>query len=91
MGRPQGANIRGLLGGDGHTHRSSAPPEGTDANLWCRYSIDTDWAWTNMGRPQGANITSLVSVVSVMDTPSSPQRARLFVTAAMATSGVVGR
>jgi hypothetical protein len=86
MGRPQGANIRTVLGTVTVMDSPTAPQrphvfmEGTDANLWCRYSTGTDWAWTNMGRPQGANITGVVGAVSVMDTLSSPQRAHLFVT-----------
>ena len=86
MGRPQGANIRGLLGAVTVMDTPTSPQrphvfiEGNDFNLWCRYSTGTDWAWVNMGKPQGANITGLVGVVTVMDTPTSPQRAHLFVT-----------
>jgi hypothetical protein len=88
MGRPQpNVNIRTALGAVTVMDTPTAPQrphvfmEGTDANLWCRYSTGTDWAWVNMGRPQpNVNITGLIGVISVMDTPSAPQRAHLFVT-----------
>jgi hypothetical protein len=88
MGRPErNVNIRTALGAVTVMDTPSAPQrphvfmEGTDANLWCRYSTGTDWAWVNMGRPQSnVNISSFVGIVSVMDTTSAPQRAHLFVT-----------
>jgi hypothetical protein len=86
MGRPQTANIRGLLGTVAVKDTPTSPErphvfvEGNDFNLWCRYSTGTDWAWTNMGKPASANIHGFVGVVSVMDTPTSAQRTHLFVT-----------
>jgi hypothetical protein len=37
------------------------------------------WSWLNMGRPQGANIRGLLGAVTVMDTPTSPQRPHVFI------------
>ena len=54
--------------------------EGNDYNLWCRYSTGSSWAWTNMGKPAGANLRALAGAVTVMDTPTSPQRAHVFIT-----------
>ena len=85
MGKPQGANIRGLMGAVTVMDTPTSPQrphvfvEGNDFNLWCRYSNGADWAWTNMGKPQGANIIGLVGAVTVRDTPTSPQRAHVFV------------
>ena len=86
MGRPQGANIRGLMGVVSVKDTPTSPErphvfvEGNDYNLWCRYSTGTSWAWTNMGKPQGANIHGFAGAVTVMDSPTSPQRPHLFVT-----------
>ena len=85
LGKPPAANIRGLLGTvsvkDTPTsaQRPHAFVEGNDYNLWCLWYGGSAWHWTNMGKPQGANITGSVGVVTVMDTPASPQRPHLFV------------
>jgi pimeloyl-ACP methyl ester carboxylesterase len=85
MGKPLGANIRGLLGAvtvmDTPTspRRPHAFVEGDDYNLWCFYWSGSAWSWLNMSKPPGANILGLVGAVTVMDTPTSPQRPHLFV------------
>ena len=85
MGKPQGANIRGLLGAVTVMDTRTSPQrphvfvEGNDYNLWCLWSDGAAWHWTNMDKPQGVNIVGSVHAVSVMDTPTSPQRAHLFV------------
>jgi hypothetical protein len=53
---------------------------GNDYNLWCLWSDGGNWRWLNMGKPGVANIVGLVGAVTVMDTPTSPQRAHVFVT-----------
>ncbi|MDQ3581282.1 MAG: hypothetical protein M3495_06585 [Pseudomonadota bacterium] len=86
MGKPVGANIRASMGAVTvmNTPTSSQRPhvfvEGNDFNLWCHWSDGANWSWLNMGKPATANITALVGAVTVMDTPSSPQRAHVFVT-----------
>ena len=86
MGKPVSANIRGLMGAVTvmNTPTSSQRPhvfvEGNDFNLWCLWWSGSQWSWLNMGKPAGVNITGLVGAVTVMDTPTSPQRAHIFVT-----------
>jgi hypothetical protein len=48
-------------------------------NLWCRWSDGAAWYWTNMDKPPGANIRGLLGAVTVMETPTSPQRPHVFV------------
>ena len=86
MGKPSGVNLRAMMGAvtvkDSPT--SSQRPhvfiEGNDYNLWCFYFNGSNWAWTNMGKPSGVNLRALVGAVTVMDTPTSPQRAHVFIT-----------
>jgi hypothetical protein len=84
MGRPSGANIRGFMGAVSTRNTPSSPDrphvfvEGNDYNLWCLWSSGSAWQWRNMGKPQGANIIGLVGVVKVKDTPTSPERAHVF-------------
>ncbi len=52
---------------------------GNDGNLWCRWSDGTNWHWLNMGKPAGANIRASMGAVTVMNTPTSPQRPHVFV------------
>jgi hypothetical protein len=40
---------------------------------------DLSTAWSNLGKPAGANIYSRVGVLTVMDTPTSAQRPQVFV------------
>ena len=85
MDKPQTANIRGLMGAVTARDTPTSPErphvfvEGNDFNLWCRWSDGAAWNWTNMDKPSGVNITGLVGAVSVMDTPTSPERPHLFV------------
>jgi hypothetical protein len=52
--------------------------EGDDYNLWCLYSDGGAWRWLNLGKPSAANLKLGLGVVSVMDTPTAPQRTHLF-------------
>jgi hypothetical protein len=85
MSKPATANIRGLLGAVTVMDTPTSPQrthlfvEGDDFNLWCRWWSGTAWSWLNMGKPATANIIGMAGVVTVMDTPTSPQRAHLFV------------
>jgi hypothetical protein len=85
MGKPAGVNLRAMMGAVTVMDTPTSPQrphvfvEGTDFNLWCRYSTGTDWHWTNMGKPPVANLRAMMGAVSVMDTPASPQRPHVFV------------
>ena len=85
MGRPPGVGSVGLMGAAVSVKDTPASPQrphlflvGSDANLWCRWSSGSAWDWGNLGKPAGANIHSLMGAVSVMDTPTAPQRPHLF-------------
>jgi hypothetical protein len=86
MGKPPSAHIRASMGAVSvmDTPTSAQRPhvfvEGNDFNLWCLWSDGANWQWLNMGKPATANITGLAGAVTVMDTPTSPQRAHVFVT-----------
>jgi hypothetical protein len=85
MSKPPTANLRTPLGAVTVMNTPTAPQrphvffEGTDYNLWCRWSDGANWHWLNMGKPATANIRAAMGVVTVMDTPTAPQRAHLFV------------
>jgi pimeloyl-ACP methyl ester carboxylesterase len=85
MSKPPGANIIGAVGAVTVMDTPTSPQRPhlfvacSDGNLWCRYSDGSAWSWLNMGKPQGANIRGLLSAVTVMDTPTSPQRPHVFV------------
>lgn len=52
-----------------------------DGNLWCRYRTGATWNWANMKQPttNGVSIKAFGGVVTVMDNPTAPQRAHVFV------------
>jgi hypothetical protein len=85
MGKPDTANIVGLAGAvtlmDTPASAQSANVfvTGNDGNLWCHSTSGTEWYWTNMGKPQTANISGPLGTVTVMDTPTSTQRPHVFV------------
>jgi uncharacterized Zn-finger protein len=85
MSKPPTANLRAPLGAVTvmNTPTSAQRPhvffEGNDFNLWCRWSDSANWHWLNMGKPATANIRAAMGVVTVMDSPTAPQRAHLFV------------
>ena len=85
MSKPPGVNIIGLVGAVTVMDTPTSPQRahvfvaGNDGNLWCRWSSGTAWTWSNLGKPAGANIRGLVAAVTVMDTPTSPQRAHVFI------------
>ena len=85
MGKPAGANITGLVGAVTVKDTPTSPQRphvfvaGNDGNLWCRWSSGSAWSWSNMGKPPRANIRGLMGAVTVMDTPTSPQRPHVFV------------
>jgi len=85
MDKPQGANIIGLVGAVTVMDTPTSPQRahifvaGDDGNLWCRWSDGSGWHWLNMDKPQGANIRGMMGAVTVMDTPTSPQRPHVFV------------
>ena len=56
-------------------------PDGALAGIAVGPPIDPlpSWHWLNMGRPPSANIRALLGAVTVMDTPTSPQRPHVFV------------
>jgi hypothetical protein len=54
--------------------------QGSDGNLWVNWWDGAQWNWTNLGMPSlGVTISGLVGVLTVMDTPTSPQRPCVFV------------
>jgi hypothetical protein len=85
MGKPQGANIIASVGAVTVMNTPTSPQRphvfvvGNDRNLWCRWSDGAAWSWLNMGKPQGANIRTPMGAVTVMNTPTSPQRSHVFV------------
>lgn len=85
MGKPPSANITGLAGLVTVMDTTSSPQRphlfvnGNDGNIWCRYVFGPDWHWLNMGKPPAANIRGLLGAVTVMDTPTSPQRPYVFI------------
>jgi pimeloyl-ACP methyl ester carboxylesterase len=86
MGKPPTANIRLWLGTVTVMDSPTAPQrahlffEANDFNVWCLWSDGMNWHWLNMGKPPTANINGAVGAVTVMDTPTGPQRTHLFVT-----------
>jgi len=52
---------------------------GSDGNLWVNWWTGGQWTWANQGKPEGENISGSVGVLTVMDTPMSPQRPHVFV------------
>jgi hypothetical protein len=42
----------------------------------CAFPI---WSWDNLGKPTGVNVSGPMSVVTMMDTPTSGQRPHVFV------------
>ena len=85
MGKPPGVNIRAFMGAVTLMDTPTSPQrphvfvECNDYNLWCRYSDGADWHWLNMGKPPGVNLRAMMGAVTVMDTPTSPQRSHVFV------------
>ena len=85
MDKPPNANIKGFVGTVAVKDTPTSPQRphlfvtGSDGNLWCRSSDGAAWSWTNLGKPQGPNIRGLMGAVTVMNTPTSPQRPHVFV------------
>ena len=85
MGKPPTANLRGLLGSvtvrdtPSSAQRGHVFVEGDDSQLWCLWSDTKNWNWLPMGKPATAKIVGSLGAVAVMDTPTSAQRAHLFV------------
>lgn len=52
---------------------------GSDGNLWVNWLQGVNWNWTNLGKPPGVNINRFMGALTVMDTPTSPQRPYVFV------------
>jgi hypothetical protein len=84
MGKPDDVNLRAMMGAVTVMNTPNSPQrifvffEGSDYNLWCRWSGRSDWHWLNMGKPDGVNLKATMGAVSVMDTPSSAQRTHVF-------------
>src|SRR4029078_7328411 len=85
MNKPPTANIVGLVGAvtvadtPTATQRPHVFVAGNDGNLWCRFSDGATWDWRNLGKPSSAHIRGLLGAVTVMHTPTSPQRLHVFV------------
>ena len=53
---------------------------GNEGNLWVNWWNGSAWNWANQGNPPGATtVSGPVGVLTVMDTPTSPQRPYAFV------------
>ncbi len=54
--------------------------QGDDLAIWCLWTDGDAWQWLKMGTPSGlsSSILSPMGVVSVMDSPDSPQRPYVF-------------
>ena len=83
--RPSGVNLIGLAAAVTvmTTPTSLQRPHvfllGTDGNLWCRWADDNGaWNWLNMYRPPDVSLAQLLGAVTVMNTPTSLQRAHVF-------------
>lgn len=84
LGKPPGVNIRTPLGAltvmdTTSAQRAHVFVEGNDFNHWVNWWNGSQWSWTNLGKPAGANIHSPMGALTVMDTPSSAQRPYVFV------------
>jgi hypothetical protein len=85
MGKPPGVNLRAMMGAvtvqdtPSGAKRPHVFVEGSDFNLWCRWSDGADWYWTNMGKPSGVNLRAMMGAVTSRDPPSAPQRPHVFV------------
>src|SRR5204862_79362 len=75
MGKPSGVNLRTMMGAVTAMDTPTSPQrphvfvEGNDFNLWCRWSDGADWHWTNMGKPSGVNLRTMMGAVTAMDRP----------------------
>jgi hypothetical protein len=84
MDKPSGVNVKAFMGAVTVMDTPDSPQrahvfiQGDDLNLWCRWTDGTAWHWTNLGKPPGANLRTM-GAITVMDTPTSPQRAHVFV------------
>ena len=85
MYRPSGVNLIGLAAAVTvmTTPTSLQRPHvfllGTDGNLWCRWADDNGaWNWLNMYKPPDVSLAQLLGAVTVMNTPTSLQRAHVF-------------
>ena len=85
LGKPPSANIQSLMGAVSAMDTPASPQRphlfvaGNDGNLWCLWWSGSAWNWLNMGRPAGVGSVGLMgAAVSVMDTPTLPQRPYLF-------------
>src|SRR5437773_2349869 len=82
---PPRANISGPVGvltvmdNPTASQRPYAFVQGSDGNLWLNWWDGSQWSWANQGKPAGANVSGPVGVLTVMDTPTSPQRPYAFV------------
>ncbi len=84
-GRPPGVLHFGPVGvltvmdSPGSAQRPHVFVRGSDGNLWVNWWDGTQWNWMNQGRPGNGGIAGPVGVITVKDTPTSPQRAHVFV------------
>jgi hypothetical protein len=82
--KPDGVNISARVGvltvmdSPAATQRPYAFVLGSDGNLWVNWWSGS-WNWANQGKPDGANISARVGVLTVMDSPAATQRPYAFV------------
>jgi hypothetical protein len=85
MSKPSGVNMTAPMGAvtvkDTPTsaERAHCFMQGDDRNIWCRWSDGKAWHWTSMGSPSGVFPRAVMGVVAVKDTPTSAERAHVFV------------
>jgi hypothetical protein len=53
--------------------------QGSDGHLWVHWWTGSAWRWDDQGTPPGVGISGPIGVLTVMDTPTSPQRPYVFV------------
>ena len=87
QGKPSGVNVGGRIGVITVMDSPTSPQrpyvfvQGSDGNLWVNWWTGSQWIWANQGKPTGVDITATVGVITVMDSPTSPQRPYTFVQA----------
>ncbi len=85
LGKPRDTNIVEFMGAVTVKDTPASPQrahvfvKGEDTNMWCLWSSGTAWQWTNMSKPSGVNMAAPMGAVAVADTPTSAERAHVFV------------
>src|SRR5260370_968888 len=85
QGVPVGTGISSTVGVLSVMDSPTAPQRpyafvlGNDGDLWVNWWDGSRWHWADQGVPAGTGISSTVGVLSVMDSPTAPQRPYAFV------------